>query len=432
MTSEAKERPTWGLLPEDILESLKYKQWQNTRKLKSLLKEDTMFPLQIPLKPPRGSAALENINHFQSFISHWKIFTEDKNRHACDVIWESRNFRSLSEQEIPIQLKIPDVGALACLLGKNEERQLSEWQSKIAYIFDALAAFYVRSGSTEQGQAEKPQGETSDGVSKERMLFLTLIDHLENLDKFDYSDLDLLVKLIPQLKQGMGEGCYLRALPVTYVDTKFIENNLRIIESITVALLDETIEEVGLLSWLHCKDKPKDWLLIKPLCEQTTEALGGVPLLRLSSDTLLEFELPARNILIIENEQSCLALNSVPDTIAISGGGKNVAWMKAGWLVTKKVGYWGDIDSEGLSILSDARSKLSTITPLMMDVVTVEAYQDRMVPEPDSVSKEPIALTEQELDLFNRLRSEQFVNARLEQERLPMDYVTKNIASWLG
>lgn len=432
MTFEAKERPTWGLLPEDVLESLKYKQWQNTKKLKSLLKEDTMFPLQIPLKPPRGNAALENINHFQSFISHWKIFTEDKNRHACDVIWESRNFRSLSEQEIPTQLKIPDVGALACLLGKNEERQLSEWQSKITYIFDALSAFYVRSGSTEKGLDETHQGEISDRVGKERTLFLTLIDYLDNLDKFDYSDLDLLVKLIPQLKKGMGEGCYLRALPVTYIDTKFIENNLRIIESITAALLDEAVQDVGLLSWLHCKDKPKDWLLIKPLCEQTTEALGGVSLLRLSSDTLLEFELPARNILIIENEQSCLALNAIPDTIAISGGGKNVAWMKAGWLVAKRVGYWGDIDSEGLSILSDARSKLSTITPLMMDAVTVEAYQDRMVPEPDSVSKVPIALTEQELDLFNRLRSEQFVNARLEQERLPMDYVMKNIASWIG
>lgn len=431
MTSQDNGQPTWGLLPEDVLDSLKYKQWQNPRKLKSLLKGDTIFPLQIPLKPPRGSAALKNINHFQRFISYWKIFTEDKSRHACDVTWERWNFRSLSEQEMPTLLVIPDVGSLACLLGNNEERQLNEWQSKIAYIFDALSAFYVRSDPTEQGQDEKPQGETFDRVSKERTLFLTLIDHLENLEKFDYSELDLLVKLIPQLKQGMGKGCYLRALPVTYVDTKFIENNLRIIESITAALLDEAVQVVGLISWLHCKDKPKDWLLIKPLCEQTTEALGGVPLLRLSSDTLLEFELPARNILIIENEQSCLALNNIPDTIAISGGGKNVAWMKAEWLVAKRVGYWGDIDSEGLGILSDARSKLSTITPLMMDVVTVESYQDRMVPEPDSVSKEPIALTEEELDLFKRLRSEQYANARLEQERLPMDYVTENISSWI-
>ncbi len=430
-SKEAFDRPNWGFLPEDIIDSLNQKLWQNSRKVKSLLKGESSFPLQVSLKSPRGNAVLADINHFQRFVSSWKRFsekecTEHESKYACEVSWENRSFRSLSEQLIPTMLSIPDVGALARLLGKSEEHQLNKWQSKIAHILDALAPLYVG-----RNLDEKPEGEASEKDSKERPLFLTLIDHLEALNKFDYSDLDLLVKLIPQLKQGMGGGCYLRALPVTFVDTKFIENNLRIIESITAALIDEDVREVGLLNWLHCKDKPKDWLLIKPLCEQATAVLGGIPLLRLSSDTLLEFELPASNILIIENEQSCLALNNIPDTIAISGGGKNVAWMRAGWLTAKRVGYWGDIDSEGLSILSDARSKLSTITPLMMDAATVEVYQERMVAEPDSVFKEPIALTEEELDLFKGLRSEQFANTRLEQERLPMDYVTKIIESWI-
>ncbi len=47
--------------------------------------------------------------------------------------------------------------------------------------------------------------------------------------------------------------------------------------------------------------------------------------------------------------------------------------MDEGRLADKNVGYWGDIDSEGLTILSDARSKLSGITPLMMDELTVRA-----------------------------------------------------------
>jgi hypothetical protein len=430
-SKEAFDRPNWGLLPEDITDDLNQKLWRNSRKLKSLLKGESSFPLQVSLKSPRGNAVLADINHFRRFVSSWKGFsekecTEHESQYACEVSWENRRFRSLSEQLIPTMLSIPDVAALARLLGKNEAHQLNMWQSRIAHVLDALAPLYAG-----RNLDEKPEAEVFERDSKERLLFLTLIDHFEALNKFDDSDLDLLVKLIPQLKQGMGEGCYLRALPVTFVDTKFIENNLRIIESITAALIDEDVREAGLLNWLHCKDKPKDWLLIKPLCEQATAALGGIPLLRLSSDTLLEFELPASNILIIENEQSCLALNNIPDTIAISGGGKNVAWMRAGWLAAKRVGYWGDIDSEGLSILSDARSKLSTITPLMMDAATVEVYQERMVAEPDSVFKEPIALTEEELDLFKGLRSEQYANTRLEQERLPMDYVTKIIESWI-
>lgn len=425
------DKPTWGLLLEDVVDNLKHKQWRNSGKLKRLLKEDSAFPIEIALKAPRGNTALEDIHHFQRFVSSWKAFSEDKSRHACEVKWESRTFRSLAEQQIPTHFKILNIGALACLLGKNEEHQLNKRRLKIAYISNALAALHENTTSVEQRRDKKHAGEDSDGNSKQRALFLTLIDNLERLDKFNSSDLELLVKLIPQLKQGMAEGCYLRALPVKFVDTKFIENNLRIIESIAMALIDETIGEMGLLSWLHCRQKPKDWLLVKPLCEQTIKALGGIPLLRLSSDTLLDFELPARNILVVENEQPCLSLGNVPDTISISGGGKNVAWMNAKWLRNKRVGYWGDIDSEGLGILSDARSKLSTLAPLMMDIATVEAYQERIVAEPDSVSKEPIALTGEESALFKVLRSKKYNGARLEQERLPLDYVMQNIASWI-
>ena len=215
------------------------------------------------------------------------------------------------------------------------------------------------------------------------------------------------------------------------MDTKFIEKNLRIIESVAAALVDRSIKDTGLIDWLDCKEKPKDWLLVKPLCEQTRALLGGLLLLRLSSDTLQDFELPARNILVIENEQSCLALSNVRNTIAVSGGGKNISWMKAGWLVDKNVGYWGDIDSEGFAILSDARSKLSSITPLMMDEPTVKTFAKRMVPEPDSVSKDPVALTETELALFKGLRADQYADKRLEQERLPMEYVAQHIDAWV-
>ncbi len=134
---------------------------------------------------------------------------------------------------------------------------------------------------------------------------------------------------------------------------------------------------------------------------------------------------------MIENEQSCLALNNVPNTIAVSGGGKNVTWMKAGWLARKNVGYWGDVDSEGFSILSDARNKLSSITPLMMDELTVETFVGRMVSEPDSVSKGPVALTDKELALFKGLRADHYADRRLEQERLPIEYVVKNIEVWI-
>lgn len=434
----------WGLLPEDVLESLRTKYWQNSRKLKNLLSGVDAFPLVVPLKPPRGNAAIQNIGHFQSFVSSWKAFSQDdfqkidqgsgqerngiseeSKSTGCKVIWEKRNFRSVAEQYVPTHLNILDIGSLARLLGSDEERQLQSWLAKIRYLFEALSPqSYL---SQEKGhQASSSYADSGQG------LFQALINHLETLDSLEQDDLELLVRLLPQLQKGIGQGCYLRALPITFVDTKFIEKNLRLIESVVTASVDRSVKDTGLMNWLDCKEKPKDWLLVKPLCKETRSLLGGLPLLRLSSDTLQEFELPARNILVIENEQSCLALSDVRNTIAVSGGGKNVLWMKAGWLADKNVAYWGDIDSEGLAILSDARSKLSSITPLMMDEQTVKAFAERMVPEPDSVSKDPVALTEKELALFKALRADQYADKRLEQERLPMEYVAQNIDAWVA
>ncbi|PIE20725.1 MAG: hypothetical protein CSA61_00755 [Neptuniibacter caesariensis] len=436
---QTRQTGKWGLLPADALQLLKVKYWQKPKKLKSLLSDGQSFPLVISLKPPRGNAAIRDIGHFQSFVASWKGFSQNpvqrldqgsgqkeqaSNNTGCVVRWEKRNFRSLVGQDIPTHLTIPDIESLARLLGPVEERQLQNWLEKIRYLFQSLLS-QSSSPHINDHQASLQHN------ACDHHLFQALIDHLEALDRFEQGDLALLARLLPQLQKGMGQGCYLRALLVTFVDTKFIEQNLRIIESVVAALLDRNVKKTGLISWLDCKEKPRDWLLVKPLCEETRSRLGGLPLLRLSSDTLQEFELPASNILVIENEQSCLALQNVHDTIAVSGGGKNVAWMKAGWLADKNVGYWGDIDSEGLAILSDARSKLSSITPLMMDELTVKTFAERMVPEPDSVSKDPVALTETELVLFKGLRADHYAGRRLEQERLPMEYIAQHIDAWV-
>lgn len=420
--SETNSRPAWGLLQQDIVELLRAKYWNNTKTLKGLLGGNKEFPIRISLKPPKGNAVLNDIKHFQEFIDSWRSFCEQIEYESLKVkvSWDTVKFRSLSEQKVPTSVAIPDISSIAQMLGSEQERQLIDWQNRVAFIFDSLAVEL----------AKRSVHPIRSGY--ERELFSELIGNLEVLSDFSDSDLKLLVKLIPQLHKGMGRGCYLRALPVIFVDTKFIEKNLRVIESVTSAVLDCSVKEIGLLSWLDCRDKPKDWLLVRPLCKKTKDSLRGLPQLRLSSETLMDFELPAKNILVIENEQSCLSLDNIPDTIAVSGGGKNVSWMKASWLTSKRVAYWGDIDSEGLAILSDVRSKLSSIIPLMMDSDTVEAYRDRMVDEPESVTREPVALTDRELILFRMLRNGTFGCTRLEQERLPIDFVYEKLRLWVG
>ena len=126
---------------------------------------------------------------------------------------------------------------------------------------------------------------------------------------------------------------------------------------------------------------------------------------------------------VVENIQSGLACPNLENSIVVCGGGKNISWMNAKWLQHKQVFYWGDIDSEGLNILSMVRQKIPHVIALMMDEATVLQFQNHMVDEPDSIFSEPQYLTADELKLFHDLRAQTFKNRRLEQERISVDWV---------
>lgn len=395
----------WGLLPEEVIERLREKEWHNRRVLKARLKGQTLFPITVSLRPPRGQEATVRLQRYQSFVEAWRSFPYQ----SC-VGWENRTFRQLSAQNVPVRFSVRDIGTLAELLGEEECAALANWVAKISRI---LAEPFAQEETAKQG------------------LFDALVDHLEVLDRFSESDLELLVKLIPQLKPGLGGGCYLRALPVVHVDTKFIEQNFRFVESLVDAQYQGDVTRSGdLLAWLDCAENPKGWLFVRPLCENSQAALGGLPILRMDTATLQNFELPAKNILVVENAQSGLSLPPLSNTIAVFGGGKNTPWLSAAWLGSKRVAYWGDIDSEGFSILSDARGRCSIVESVMMDEQTVEKFSRRMVEEPDSVRALPGNLENHEADLFCKLREGYFGKPRLEQERLSSDYILRHLTKW--
>ena len=410
MVSSADNRSKWGLLPEDVIARLRAEHWQNYSRLKILLGSDAGFPLAIALKPPKGNAALADIGRFQELIASWRGFARS------DLVqWQRRSYRALGYQEVPASLVIPDIATLASLLGADAERQLRQWQGKIKHLIDALLAAI--------GAEAK--------VDCERELFQALVAHLEIVKDFQANELELLIKLIPQLKPALGQGCYLRALPVTDVDTKFIETNRRIIEAIVAALIDKDAKEVGLLNWLDCREKPKHWLLVKPLCAQTKASLGGLPLLRLSADTLQEFELPASNILVIENEQSCLALGTIRDTVAVAGGGSNVAWLQAEWL-SLRTSATGAISTPRACAYS-APPEPSSAASLRINDGRGHSRSLRRAHGRRTRFRRPSAhsLDRTRTSLFNRLRSGHYHGSRLEQERLPLNYVMQELAHWL-
>ena len=420
MTKEmiTTETPNWGLMPAAVITQLKKREWDNLPRLKARLKNERAFPIVISLKPPKtGNELLNHTLHFHEFVQAWRNFA-----FADMVQWQHNSFRHFSEQTLPITLTIPNIQALSEILGASARQQLKDWQKKLSYLHTEIAKGMTMSSANSTNKIADSWHEN---------LFFALIDMLEVVDNLSADDLKLLVALIPQLKKGMGAGLYLRALPVCYVDTKFIETYHKLIETLLEAFYPGQIKEQGLAYWLGCLDKPKGWLMVRPLCPDTRYALSGLPILRLPIHVLHSQALPAKHILVVENEQSCLALPETENTIAVAGGGKNINWMGAGWLQKKTVAYWGDIDSEGLMILSRAREYCPKLTAIMMDDQTIKQFINRMVDEPDSINHEPTHLTHDELTLFTELRRGIYGFKRLEQERLPSEYIKQTLEKWL-
>lgn len=385
----------WGLLPNTVLGILHKKEWENRRNLKQRLLNQRPFPIEISLKVPTDQQARDNLGHFHAFFKAWTDFAYPEL-----VEWQERQYRQLSEQRVPVKLRIFSLQQLTELLGA--EQQLENWLNKIS-------SFLQQSFVHDRHQ---------------HRLFQTLIHHLEQIERYSQQEWQWLIQLIEQLKPNMGAGLYLRALPLSAVNTKFLEQNLLLTEVICNVLYDDEIVLAGgLLAWLDCLDSPKGWLTIKPVCPNVQEKLGGLPVFQLSTEVLDQFELPAERIIVVENIQSGLACPNLENSIVVCGGGKNISWMNAKWLQHKQVFYWGDIDSEGLNILSMVRQKIPHVIALMMDEATVLQFQNHMVDEPDSIFSEPQYLTADELKLFHDLRAQTFKNRRLEQERISVDWV---------
>ena len=392
-------KPIWGLLPDAVIEQLLRREWEHPSHLRGRISGSRSFPIRLSLKPPTATQAMANLDHFRHFIQSWQAWP-----HPGQVQWQHKSWQRLGRQNVPVALQIDSMSELISVLGPKARARSRRWQ-----------------------QLMQPLLEVDPRLSS------VLIRHLTALEEMSCDDTRLLAQLLPQLGPGIGQGNYLRALPLREVDTKFVEVHHRLITDCLDLLHEGAVTaQGGLISWLECLDTPAGWLMVRPLCRRTREGLAGLPLLQLDLETLIRFPLPASHILVVENKQSGYALPHLEDTIAVFGGGRNTAWMKAEWLRHKHLGYWGDIDSWGLAFLSDARSHQPHLHALMMDETTVLQHLPRMVEEKNSHPSLPHHLTAAEQQLFLDLQNGRFEKNRLEQERLASDYILDSLTRWHG
>jgi hypothetical protein len=96
------------------------------------------------------------------------------------------------------------------------------------------------------------------------------------------------------------------------------------------------------------------------------------------------------------------------------------------WLANCPIIYWGDIDVEGFEILSALRAVFPHTGSLMMDEQTVQHFLSLGGPGSGRSPLEPPFLAPAERAAFLVCRSK---NLRIEQERLPSDFVHQRLAA---
>ena len=160
------------------------------------------------------------------------------------------------------------------------------------------------------------------------------------------------------------------------------------------------------------------------------ETLGsGEVQIPLESFAAIRFD-SADTVFVVENLLVYLTFPIVPKGVCIFGSGfAAVQLQRNKHLRQKKLYYFGDIDEHGFEILSEFRTIFPDVISFCMDSATYQTFSQFAVP--GKSSKRDIAglnLTVEELAIFRYLREHPKCN-RLEQERLPQDFIKERLAS---
>ena len=183
--------PDWGLLPDEVVSLIRQREWTNLANLKARLSGQRAFPIRIGLKPPNGRAAMSSLEHFGQFVRQWRAC-----RFSRFVQWKHRNYRELSVQEVPHSVVLHSVADLVFVLGPEAERRCEIWSRNMAPILSV--------------------------GRHEAQLYLPMVKHIDHVESMSLEDCKLMATLLPQLHGDMGQGQYLRALPLEGLDTEFL------------------------------------------------------------------------------------------------------------------------------------------------------------------------------------------------------------------
>ncbi|MDD7415986.1 MAG: DUF2220 family protein [Treponemataceae bacterium] len=231
------------------------------------------------------------------------------------------------------------------------------------------------------------------------------------------------------LNKNQDSNIYIREIPLP-VHTKFIEQNKKIIKSLT----EKADSEFEFEATFGLKIKP-DFVRFRSLSDNIilpfSESMLNECQLLLDDFSKLDesFLNRIKNVFIVENEMVYLTFPQYKDSICIWGQGYKVNILNGiEWFKSKKLYYFGDLDEHGFDILSTYRRCYPQIQSFCMDKNVLDEYEQFLVQGKKLENgRIPENLTEAEKECFMILRSVTSEKNRLEQERVSVEYIKKQL-----
>jgi hypothetical protein len=352
------------------------------------------WPLTISLDPPTETAAMQQVETVREWANAWRDWRGDGR-----LEWINRQWRILGTQRLPVAIVLETPLQAAAWLGEDARWLRAEQR------FKALCTRW-------------PQ------------LRPVLPSWFPVLADYDNDDFLRLQEVSGWLAERETSGLYFRQLPLSGIDTKWIEPRAAMLADWVAAL--RGIRERGQDLYQLCGLKRLPVRLrLRILDPGLRQMVGGLGDITAPVADLAQLALPIEKVLIVENLQSGLALQDTPGTVAVMALGYGVDLLaQLPWVARAHCIYWGDIDTHGFAILSRARQYVPGLVSAMMDEVTLLRFSELWSVENVQSTDDPALLTPQERAVYAGLREGRWGHGvRLEQERIDWQFASDSLVA---
>lgn len=381
--------------PEELRRRLQSR-WQNQRR--NWLLEQGEWPLSLSTEPPTEAKVFAQWARFDQWLAQWR---EVAYRHADGVRYEARTWSRVGEQSLPCAWQFATPEAVATELGHASCWSLAKQRFEVLAAWTMDAAWHAE-----------------------------LSRHFDLLADLDEAEFHKLCSVVEWLWRHPASGLYPRQLPVSGIDTKWLDSYRGVTAAWIAALRAGEARDFYTATGLRAAP---DRLRMRLLDPGLRAAVGGLSDIEAPAEEFIALSVPVQRVLIVENLVTGLACESLPGTVVFMRRGYAVdALAKLPWLSQLPIYYWGDIDTHGLAILSRLRGYLPQTHSLMMDEATLLAFKALWGREEKPAAPELAHLSEAEQRLYRALREGEYRHVRLEQERIAWNVAWPYVAAALS